>query len=99
MPWAIRWLVLALEREALAGLASLPSRKRRNYIWKAAERVQPADQNLHLGIFVDGMTLQPQNRRQVLDSVRDFFTAERTREMPVPVKAADGRGASARCAD
>ena len=32
----------------------------------------PIEQQLHLGIFVDGLTLQPADRRRVLQSIRDF---------------------------
>ena len=36
------------------------------------QRVEPADQRLHLGIFVDGLTLEMQNRQRVLDAVNPY---------------------------
>ncbi len=55
------------------------------------EHVKPPDQDLHLGIFVDGMTLEPQNRRRVLDAVRDFFNYQNVRPNSLVLASFDGK--------
>ena len=50
----------------------------------------PAPQDLHLAIFVDGMTLEPINRRRVFDALREFFDYERIRPTSLILASFDG---------
>ena len=56
----------------------------------ARSRVEPADQKLHLAIFVDGMSLQPISRRRALDSISDFFNYQAARPTSLILASFDG---------
>ena len=53
-------------------------------------RVEPAEQQLHLAIFIDGMTLQPGDRRRVLNSISDFFNYQAARPSSLTIAGFDG---------
>jgi hypothetical protein len=55
-----------------------------------SQTVAPAEQQLHLAIFIDGMSLQPANRRRVLDSIRDFFNYQGARPTSLTLAGFDG---------
>ncbi len=50
----------------------------------------PADQNLHLAVFVDGTTLEPINRRRVFDAVREFLEQGGARAASLTLATWDG---------
>ena len=52
--------------------------------------VRPPDQQLHLALFLDGMSLEASNRRRVLDAVREFFNYQLARPTSVVVATFDG---------
>ena len=56
----------------------------------APEAPRPPDQDLHLGIFVDGMKLEPVNRRQVFDAVSEFFNVDGVRPASLVLATFDG---------
>jgi VWFA-related protein len=53
-------------------------------------RVEPAEQQLHLGIFIDGLSLQPAQRRRVLDSIQEFFNYQAARPTSLTLAGFDG---------
>jgi VWFA-related protein len=57
---------------------------------EARNRVAPADQQLHLAIFVDGMSLEPTNRRKALDSISDFFNYQGARPTSLTLATFNG---------
>lgn len=51
---------------------------------------RPADQDLHLAVFVDGTTLEPINRRRVFVAVREFFEQQAVRPTNLILASYDG---------
>jgi VWFA-related protein len=51
---------------------------------------RPADQILHLAVFVDGTTLQPINRRRVFVAVREFFDSQAVQPTNLILASYDG---------
>ena len=47
-------------------------------------------QELHLAIFVDGMTIEPINRRRVFDALREFLTTAELRPASLVLASFDG---------
>ena len=70
----------AAPAEALEPVAAVAARR----------AVVPAEQQLHLAVFVDGMTLQPADRRRVLAAVRDFFDYDLARPTSLILATFDG---------
>ncbi len=57
---------------------------------EAARAVEPADQQLHLAIFVDGMSLEPVGRRRALDALREFFDYQLAQPASLVLASFDG---------
>ena len=74
--------------EAVEGIEAEPQAPTEATVATPAAR--PTDHQLHLAVFVDGTTLEPPNRRRVLDSVRDFFAAELVRPTSLVLATYDG---------
>ncbi len=57
---------------------------------EAARAVEPADQQLHLAIFVDGLSLEPVGRRRALDALREFFDYQLAQPASLVLASFDG---------
>ena len=56
----------------------------------AGDTVEPVEQQLHLGIFIDGMSLEPAQRRRALDSIQEFFNYQGARPTSLTLAGFDG---------
>lgn len=57
---------------------------------EARDSVEPAEQQLHLAVFVDSLALEPANRRRVLDAISDFFNYQGARPTSLTLAGFDG---------